>query len=139
MVRRVRKSSLIATFGLVLGASFVLVSPTTRAAAAFQCEDNSNLCLEPTDGANWEPDASSTIENRRKRSKANAGTISMTIEGGRGSLFVNGRYAGTAPLDSVEILAGKNDIQVRDGEYVLTKGLLTVPGGASVTVTVRHP
>ena len=45
----------------------------------------------------------------------------------------------TAPLSSIPIPAGPNDIQVRDGATVISTGVLWVPKGASVGVTVRHP
>jgi len=54
-------------------------------------------------------------------------------------VFVNGRYAGTAPVDFLEVPAGRNDVQVRDGMIVLADGLLTMPRGKTVEMRVRHP
>ena len=44
----------------------------------------------------------------------------------------------TAPISGVDLPSGKNDLQVRDGADVLATGLLDVPKGASVSITVRH-
>ena len=126
-------------FGLALCFALPAIAPTSvSAAASLECSDASNLCLEPADGAAWEADKSSTAKDKSGRSKG-GGKLSLTIDNGRGSLFINGRYAGTAPLDSVSIPSGKNDLQVRDGAEVITSGLLTVPKGSSLTVTVNHP
>ena len=56
-----------------------------------------------------------------------------------GSIFINGRYAGTAPLEGIEIPSGKNDLQIRDGSDVLATGVLTVPKESDVIAVVRHP
>jgi hypothetical protein len=124
-------AGLALTFGL-------LVPAQDATAAAFDCADASNFCLDAATGAAWEPDARSASSDRGKRKKGSE-TISITVEGGRGSVFINGRYAGTAPLDGVTIPAGKNDIQIRDGAEVLAQGLLTVPKGARLAAIVRHP
>ena len=118
--------------GLALG-----VSPSATASMA-ACNDTSGFCLDAAKGASWEPDARSTSKDRGKRKKGSE-TLSISIDGGRGSVFINGRYAGTAPLDGIPIPSGKNDIQVRDGAEVLAQGLLTVPKGANLSATVAHP
>jgi hypothetical protein len=122
---------------LAAGVAFGVASPGASAAAAFACEDASGLCID-SGGASWEPDKTSTSKDRKKRSSKSAGSLSLTIDGGRGSVFVNGRYVGTAPVNGVDLPSGKNDLQVRDGADVLATGVLDVPKGASVSVTVRH-
>jgi len=122
---------------LAAGIALGVASPGASAASAFACEDESGLCID-SGGAGWEPDKKSTSKDRKKRSTKSPGTLSLTIDGGRGSVFLNGRYVGTAPVSGVEVPAGKNDLQVRDGADVLATGLLEVPKGASVSVTVRH-
>jgi hypothetical protein len=122
--------------GVVLG--LAVPTPSASAAATMACEDDSGLCLTPLNGARWEPGQSSTAKDRKRRTTKGAGTLSVNIEGGRGSVFLNGRYAGTAPLTAVEIPRGKNDLQVRDGATVLASGLLTVPPGGDVEVAVAH-
>ncbi len=130
-----RHLKLLAGLALTLG----LLAPSQSAtAAAFECNDTSNFCLDAASGAAWEPDATTSSADKGKRKKGGE-TISITVENGRGSVFINGRYAGTAPLDGVTIPAGKNDLQVRDGAEVLTQGVLTVPKGARLSATVRHP
>lgn len=132
---RTKKSGVFA-LALTLGVMTSWVLPSTPAvAAADDCAES--FCIEPLKGARWQADKQTTAKERRKRSKKHAGTVSLTIEGGRGSLFINGRYAGTAPLQGIEIPAGKNDLQVRDGSSVLATGVLTVPREGAVVVTVR--
>ncbi len=138
MVIHRRLSALV--LSIAIGAPLALVMTSTSvAASALACEDSSNLCLDAADGAKWEAGKQATVKDRKKRSEKAPGTLSMTVEGGRGSLFVNGRYAGTAPLSSIDVASGRNDIQVRDGSTVLASGVLTVPKGGSLDVTVRHP
>lgn len=123
--------------GLSLGVATSLVLPASPAQAFEECPEDQAVCLEPLKGARFQADKQSTAKERKKRSKKYAGTLSLTVEGGRGSLFINGRYAGTAPLDGIEIPAGKNDIQVRDGATVIASGVLTVPREGKVVATVR--
>ncbi len=128
------------TLALALGASFGLAFvPASVSANSFACADPSNLCLSPGGGGKWEAGAQASAKDKKKRSDKSGGSISVTVEGGRGSLFVNGRYAGTAPLSGISLPSGRNDIQVRDGSSVLSQGVMTVPKGGSLSVTVRHP
>ena len=123
-------------FGLVLGLSTgATLAHTSVASAMFACDDESGLCAE---GGTSAADKKMTDKDRKKQSSSSPGSVSLEIDGGRGSLFVNGRYAGTAPLDGIEVPSGPNDIQVRDGAQVLASGMLTVPKGGSVSLTVRH-
>lgn len=131
--RRLPLMALALAAGVALG----VASPGASAATAFACEDESGLCID-SGGASWEADKTSTSKDRKKRSSKSAGSLSLSIDGGRGSVFLNGRYVGTAPVSGVEIPSGKNDLQIRDGADVLATGLLEVPKGASVSVTVRH-
>jgi hypothetical protein len=132
-------SSRLPFLALALAAGVALGAASSGAAAAstLACDDASGLCVD-SGGASWEPDKKSSSKDRKKRSSKSPGTLAVTIDGGRGSVFVNGRYVGTAPVSGVEVPAGKNDLQVRDGANVLATGLLEVPKGASVSVTVRH-
>jgi len=127
-------SLLVTSLGLAFGLG---VMPTAQATMAFECNDESNFCVES--GGQWFAGAKTTSKDRRKQSKSNAGSLTIRIESGRGSIFVNGRYAGTAPLEGIEIPSGKNDIQVRDGSEVLATGVLGVSGGSDVIAVVRHP
>ena len=131
-------SLLVTTLSSALGLAFGLgVTPIAQANVAFECNDESNFCVES--GGEWAAGAKTTSKDRKKQSKKNAGTLTIRIEGGRGSIFLNGRYAGTAPLEGIEVPSGKNDIQVRDGSEVLATGVLSVGGGSNVIAVVRHP
>ena len=54
-------------------------------------------------------------------------------------MFIDGRFAGVAPLSGVELGPGKHDVQVRDGSKILVEGVLNIPKGASVKATVKYP
>lgn len=112
-----------------------LAAPTSADAA---CSDPSNLCVEPA-AAKWEPDKSLSQKQLKAKRKGANGTLSLKIEEGRGSVFVDGRFAGVAPLANLELGPGKHDIQVRDGSKILAEGILNIPKGASVKATVRYP
>ncbi|MCX4247578.1 peptidase associated/transthyretin-like domain-containing protein [Paraliomyxa miuraensis] len=125
--------------GLGLGLAVASPGPAATAAvlaAGMGCSDSSGLCVD-SGGASFTADKKSTSKDRKKRSTKNAGTLSLSIDGGRGSVFLNGRYVGTAPVSGVELPSGKNDLQVRDGADVLATGLLDVPKGAAVSITVN--
>lgn len=129
-----KKSFVLATtLGCAFGLGVLAAGP---ARAAFGCEDESGLCVDG--GGEWAPDKRCSDADRRKRSEKTPGTLSLVVDGGRGSIFINGRYAGTAPIEDIEIPSGPNDVQVRDGASVLATGVLTVPKEAGVSLTVRH-
>jgi hypothetical protein len=129
------RCALAVCVGLVLA-----TSPTEAVeASSLACMEAGNLCLEPLKGAKWEPSKKPTRKDRKRRGRGKAGTLFLTIENGRGSVFINGRYAGTAPLDGTLIPSGKNHLQVRDGMIVLSDGTLTVPRGGILRTTVNHP
>jgi hypothetical protein len=121
------------------GPSTVRAPLRARDTELMAADCDGNLCLSPVKGAKWESGVTTSPKERTKRSKKNGGTLSISIEDGRGSVFINGRYAGTAPLSGIEIPRGRNDIQVRDGAEVLASGVLQVPANADLDVTVTHP
>lgn len=126
-------SLLVTTLGLGLG----LMTATPTAQAAFECTEEGNLCVES--GGKWVSGSRTSSKDRRKQSTKSAGSLTVRVEGGRGSIFINGRYAGTAPLEGIEIPSGKNDLQIRDGSEVLASGVLTVPKDSDVIAVVRYP
>lgn len=122
---------------LALALTTALPAP---AAHAGSCTDPSGLCAEG-DGVRWKPDGTLSPAQRRKEDKKRKGTgasVDLVIEGGRGSVFIDGRYAGTAPLDNFYLEPGAHDLQVRDGNRILAEGVLTVPSGGDVSLTVKH-
>ena len=132
-----RTKATLTTSLLVTLLGLGLAAPTLANANQLACEDESNLCVES--GGKWFPDDSTNGKDRRRQSKKTAGTLTIRVEGGRGSVFINGRYAGTAPLEGVEIPSGKNDLQVRDGSTVIANGALGVGKDSDVVAVVRHP
>jgi hypothetical protein len=129
----IRTSVIFAGLATVLAA---LLAATPAEAAP--CSDPSGLCLDDAKGGKWEPDASLSAKAMKGKRKGPSCKVSFEIDGGRGSVFVDGRYAGTAPLQGVSMLPGKHDIQVRDGQKILAEGVLTVPKGGTMQVTVKH-
>lgn len=121
---------------LVLATAALLLAPTPAQAA---CSDPSGLCIEPVKGGKWEPDGSLSAKQLKAKRKGAPGRLTVKIDDGRGSVFVDGRYVGTAPVSDVSLAAGKHDLQVRDGAKILAEGVITVPKGAAVRVNVRHP
>ncbi len=123
------------SLSLVFATAALFAAPTPAQAA---CSDPSGLCMDPVKGSKWEPDSSLSAKQLKAKRKG-TGNLSLKIDDGRGSVFVDGRYAGTAPLSDLTLGAGKHDLQVRDGAKILAEGVLTVPKGATVKVNVRHP
>jgi hypothetical protein len=131
---KIQAVTIAIAFGLGIG---VLASEPVEA-ATLACEDVSNLCVD-SGGAVWKADKTVSPDEKKKRIEKAGSTLSVSVDGGRASVFVNGRYAGTAPLSSIPMPAGPNDVQVRDGATVISTGVLWVPKSASISVTVRHP
>jgi len=123
---------------LALGGVGAWVLPSGQATASmFACGDPSNLCVI-SGGASWSANATATEADINGRNLKTRATINLNVEGGRGSLFVNGRYNGTAPLSGAQAPSGRNDIQVRDGTRVLAMGTLDIPPNAAVAILVNH-
>ena len=70
---------------LAAGVALGVASPGASAAATFACEDESGLCID-SGGASWEADKTSTSKDRKKRSSKSAGSLSLSIDGGRGKI-----------------------------------------------------
>lgn len=122
---------------VALSALALALTAASPARAAASCADDSGVCLSDAK-AKWEPDASLSAKQLKAKRKGAPCKVAFEIDGGRGSVFVDGRYAGTAPNTSMSLLPGKHDIQVRDGQKILAEGVLTVPKGGSLQVVVRH-
>jgi hypothetical protein len=115
--------------------ALVLAAPAPAEAA---CSDPSNLCIDGK-GAKWEADQTLSAKQLKAKRKGASGRLSVKIEDGRGSVFVDGRFVGVAPVGDIELGPGKHDLQVRDGDKILAEGVVTIPKGGSVRATVRHP
>lgn len=105
------------------------------ARAAEEC--GPNACIS---GAGWVPgeqldDSARKREAKRNRKRKDA-QLSVQLANGRGSVFVDGVWIAPIPALYVPIKPGKHDLEVRDGERVLARGVLTVPKKAR-EVSVR--
>jgi hypothetical protein len=119
-----------------LGAALVLATPLEARA---EC-DASGVCVE---GATWSSDSELSDKARRKEAKKNRKrkdvSLSVLVEGGRGSLFIDGVWVSEAPATAIPVKPGRHDLQVRDGARVLAKGILKIPkNGGEVSVQVPH-
>lgn len=86
-------------------------------------------------GAGWATDEQLDDAARKKEAKKNKkkkdAQLTVQINGGRGSVFVDGVFIAVAPALYVPIKPGKHDIEIRDGERVRARGVLTISGNAS--------
>lgn len=120
---------------LALALACMLASPSVEAA---QEECGPTACVS---GAGWSTDeqlddAARKREGKRNRKRKDA-QLTVQIDGGRGSVFVDGVFIAIAPALYVPIKPGKHDIEVRDGEQVRARGVLTIPSnGGDVTMRV---
>ncbi|HFE43892.1 MAG TPA: hypothetical protein ENJ18_00145 [Nannocystis exedens] len=111
------------------------------AIATAECNDPTGLCVD-NGTVKWKSDGTvsgKTIRKERKlRAKAKA-KVSVSIDdGGRGTVFLDGRYAGIAPLRSFSLSPGSHEIQVRDGNRILAEGSLAFPEGESVEISINY-
>lgn len=97
-----------------------------------------------TGEAEWAPDEQLSTKARRKdakryRKKKDV-NLSVSINGGRGSVFIDGVWAGEAPVSGLGLKPGRHDVEVRDGETVLGAGILKIKNGSdpvSLSVTAQ--
>jgi hypothetical protein len=122
---------------LALALACMLALPSVEAVAAEE-ECGPTACVS---GAGWSTeeqldDAARKREAKRNRKRKDA-QLTVQINGGRGSVFVDGVFIAVAPALYVPIKPGKHDIEVRDGEQVRARGVLTIPSnGGDVTMRV---
>jgi hypothetical protein len=113
---------------LTLALACMLASP--QAEAAEEC--GPTACVS---GAGWSTeeqldDAERDREAKRNRKRKDA-QLTVQLNGGRGSVFVDGVFVAVAPALYVPIKPGKHDIEIRDGERVRARGVLTIPSNAT--------
>lgn len=101
------------------------------------------VCIYGTDGGEWKPDARLSKKQRASEKKKNRKhadvSLRVLVEGGRGSVFVDGRYLSSEGPHSERALdPGKHEIEVRDGETVIAVGVLTIPRKIEALTLVVH-
>jgi hypothetical protein len=104
--------------------------------AAEEC--GPQACVE---GAKWASGEQLDEREREREAKRNRkrkdAQLTVQVNSRRGSLFVDGVWVAPVPALYVPIKPGKHDIEVRDGEQVLARGVLTIPKkGGEVTIRV---
>lgn len=123
------KSLPLLPFMLVLA----MAQPVEAAAEAEEC--GPTACVT---GASWSTEEQLDDTARKREAKKNRkrkdAQLTVQINGGRGSVFVDGVFVAIAPALYVPIKPGKHDIEVRDGERVRARGVLTIPNNASDVV-----
>jgi hypothetical protein len=122
---------------LLAGLAIALVG--TPVEAEDNCTEDGVVCVTKIKGSAFRANKKANKKDRKRRGKGASGVLNVTINNGRGSVFVNGRFVGTAPVQYLAIQSGRNEVQVRDGMIVLAEGLLTVPRGQTLTMTILHP
>ena len=119
--------------------ALALVSLTSAPADAAEVCDQ-GVCVS---GAEWSSgeqldDKARAREAKRNR-KGKDATLTVEITGGRGSVFLDGVWIAVAPINYVPLKPGKHDLEIRDGERVLARGVLEIgKKGGDVTVRISH-
>jgi hypothetical protein len=76
-------------------------------------------------------DDKARAKEAKKRAKSNVRVrVSVTIDGGRGSVFVDGRWINLAPIGDLELTPGRHDLEVRDRDVILARGVLDLSANA---------
>lgn len=117
---------------------FVLIAPGSADAAEI-C-DEQGVCI---DGATWtsgdQLDDKARAKERKKNAKRKNANLTVQLRQGRGSVFVDGVWIALAPVSYMPIKPGKHDIEIRDGETLLARGIIDIPKtGGDVTVTIAE-
>lgn len=107
--------------------------PPSSDGVAPRC-DRGDLCVIEGKGS-FDRGASFDDKARAKEAKKVAKSkvrvrLSITIDGGRGSVFVDGRWIDLAPVTDLELTPGRHDIEVRDRDVVLARGVLDLSANA---------
>jgi hypothetical protein len=101
------------------------------------------VCVYGSAEDSWKPDARLSRKQRQKDAKANRKrqdvTLDVDVVGGRGSVFIDGRYlAASGPHDRRVVKPGKHEIEVRDGERIVAVGVLTIARNIDAVTLVVH-
>ncbi|PRP93634.1 hypothetical protein [Enhygromyxa salina] len=107
----------------------------TPAHAAEEC--GPDACVSGAGWASGEQLDDSARAREAKRNRKNKDVqLTVQVANGRGSVFVDGVWIAPVPALYVPIKPGKHDLEVRDGERVIARGVLTIPKKAG-EVSVR--
>ncbi len=121
--------------GWILVCLAVLVGGPTPARAAEVCD--AQVCVT---GAVWTSGEQLDDKTRAREAKRNRkgkdATLTVELQTGRASVFLDGVWIAPAPINYVPIKPGKHDLEVRDGDRVIARGVLEV-GKKGGDVTVR--
>jgi hypothetical protein len=123
---------------LVFALAFVVSFAAPRSVDAAEVCDEQGVCV---DGAAWtsgdQLDDKARAKERKKHAKRKDASLTVRVNQGRGSVFVDGVWIAVAPVNFLPIKPGKHDIEVRDGETLLARGIIDIPKtGGDVTFTV---
>lgn len=122
---------------LMFAVSLSILSSSTPANAAVVCDQG--VCVAGAAWSNGEQldDKARAREAKRNR-KGKDATLTVEIVGARGSVFLDGVWIAVAPISYVPIKPGKHDLEVRDGERVLARGVLEIDKkGGDVAVRIE--
>ncbi len=112
--------------------------------AQAECNAPSGVCVRSGEGVGWKAGETMSDKQRakeaRKNRKRSPVIVYVNIDGGRGSVFIDGIWVGTAPVRALELKPGRHDMQVRDGAQVLAAGVVVIPKdpGGDVELEVQH-
>lgn len=129
-----------ASFILALSTLGFLVPPPPASSAGPDCGEQ--VCLYSSSdekSGSYKVDAKLSKKNRRKEAKKQKKQkdveLAVVILDGRGSAFVDGRYL---PKAGMAIKPGKHELEIRDGEQLVSRGVLSIPRRIdSMTVEVH--
>lgn len=131
---------------LSLALSTAMLVSTFWAAPGTDIDCGAKVCVygsDPTSQDDWKPDARLSRKQRQKDAKANRKrsdvTLDVDVVGGRGSVFIDGRYlAVSGAFDRRALKPGKHEIEVRDGERTIAVGVLTIARSVESVTLVVH-
>jgi hypothetical protein len=122
-------------FALWCSLSLSMAIAPTPAEAAEVCD--AKVCVV---GAIWTGDLQLDDKTRAREAKRNRkgkdATLTVELTTGRASVFLDGVWVAPAPINYVPLKPGKHDLELRDGDKVIARGVLEI-GKKGGDVTVR--
>lgn len=93
--------------------------------------------------SSWKPDQRLSAKQRKKEAKKNRKRkdvgLSVDLVGGRGSVFIDGRYLATqGPYAQRDLKPGKHELEVRNGGELVAAGVLVISTKAKGLRVVVH-